>query len=452
MLVDVLRFTTAVCAAVEAGATVLPYRWADDGAAEFAAANGAVLAGMRERGEPSLSPADLLTTRARHPARAAVAERCGAGRRGPRPRRPPRARRLPAQRHRRGPRRGRAGRRRADRGDRRRRALARRHRPAAPGVEDLLGAGAVLAALDPAASISRPGCSPEAAAARAAFVAARPRLVEALHGCASGIELVGRGWADDVAVAAELDATASVPRLTEDGFVAPERLATSAGGRPSTCASPSSPRSWWRGRPDRARMKNTPWPWAWSTTSSMSSASSNVAHALGDEREHGAGDRQPLPHPERADWPAEAPGAAAQVQPRQPEVADRDVPAAGGHARRDVQRRVALLGVAHRVVRPDAQHDDQCDGARGRRSTATPPTASSASLQVGERLRCRRRNPGPPRRGCRRRNRGATSGAVCTQNSTIVAVRRPDGGLTVHRRPGRSRRSRLGTCPYPAGP
>ena len=30
VLVDVLRFTTAVCAAVEAGATVLPYRWADD--------------------------------------------------------------------------------------------------------------------------------------------------------------------------------------------------------------------------------------------------------------------------------------------------------------------------------------------------------------------------------------------------------------------------------------
>ncbi len=77
----------------------------------------------------------------------------------------------------------------------------------------------MLAALDPAASISRPGCSPEAAAARAAFVAARPRLSEALHGCASGIELVEWGWADDVAVAAELDSTATVPRLTEDGFV-----------------------------------------------------------------------------------------------------------------------------------------------------------------------------------------------------------------------------------------
>src|SRR3954468_7256464 len=60
VLVDVLRFTTAVCAALEAGATVLPYRWADDGAPEYAAANGAVLAGIRERGEPSLSPTDLL--------------------------------------------------------------------------------------------------------------------------------------------------------------------------------------------------------------------------------------------------------------------------------------------------------------------------------------------------------------------------------------------------------
>ena len=151
--------------------------------------NGAALAGMREHGEPSLSPTDLLRvargTRLVLPspngaALALAAERA---------RRPPRARRLPAQRHRRRHRRCGARRRRADRGDRRRRALARCHRPAAPGVEDLLGAGAVLAALDPAASISRPGCSPEAAAARAAFVAARPRLVETLLACASGTEL-----------------------------------------------------------------------------------------------------------------------------------------------------------------------------------------------------------------------------------------------------------------------
>ncbi|MEO5901809.1 MAG: 2-phosphosulfolactate phosphatase, partial [Ilumatobacteraceae bacterium] len=92
--------------------------------------------------------------------------------------------------------------------------------PLRAAVEDLLGAGAILAALDPAASISSPGCSPEAAAARAAFVAARPRLYESLAACASGRELIQRGWSDDVATAAALDVTTAVPLLTAEGFVA----------------------------------------------------------------------------------------------------------------------------------------------------------------------------------------------------------------------------------------
>ncbi|MEZ5272087.1 MAG: hypothetical protein R2694_07240 [Ilumatobacteraceae bacterium] len=33
VIVDVLRFTTAVCCAVESGATVMPYRWKDESAA-----------------------------------------------------------------------------------------------------------------------------------------------------------------------------------------------------------------------------------------------------------------------------------------------------------------------------------------------------------------------------------------------------------------------------------
>ncbi len=78
----------------------------------------------------------------------------------------------------------------------------------------------MLAALDPAASISRPGCSPEAARRAPAFVAAQARLVETLLASASGTELAARGWSDDVVTAAMHDATAVVPRLTTAGFVA----------------------------------------------------------------------------------------------------------------------------------------------------------------------------------------------------------------------------------------
>ena len=87
-----------------------------------------------------------------------------------------------------------------------------------PTVDDLLGAGAVLAALDPAAAVSAPRCSPEAAAARAAFVAARARLAEGLAGCTPGRELVARGLADDLDDAAALDATTAVPVLRAGVF------------------------------------------------------------------------------------------------------------------------------------------------------------------------------------------------------------------------------------------
>ncbi len=78
----------------------------------------------------------------------------------------------------------------------------------------------MLAALDPAAAISAPGCSPEAAAARAAFVAARPRLAAVLADSVSGRELVASGRADDVAEAAEHDVSHAVPVLRDGAFVA----------------------------------------------------------------------------------------------------------------------------------------------------------------------------------------------------------------------------------------
>jgi 2-phosphosulfolactate phosphatase len=218
VIVDVLRFTTAVCCALESNATVLPYRWADDGAAAYAVANDAVLAGRREDGALSLSPTDLLLapdgTRLvlpspngsalafaarevgtphvlvgclRNATATALAARSlasggaigiiGAGERWDTP----------------------GG-------------------PLRPAIEDMLGAGAILAALDPAASVSSPRCSPEALAARATFIAARPRLYEEVAGCSSGRELVARGWEDDVATAAAHDVSTVVCRLAVNEF------------------------------------------------------------------------------------------------------------------------------------------------------------------------------------------------------------------------------------------
>jgi 2-phosphosulfolactate phosphatase len=64
-----------------------------------------------------------------------------------------------------------------------------------PAVEDLLGAGAILEALDlPLSS--------EARVARDAFLAAVPDLAAILRGSVSGRELIGRGFEKDVELAA----------------------------------------------------------------------------------------------------------------------------------------------------------------------------------------------------------------------------------------------------------
>lgn len=78
-----------------------------------------------------------------------------------------------------------------------------------PCLEDLLGAGAVLAALD----LSQ--ASPEAKLAAAAFSAARATLSELIAGCASAHELVERGQQRDLPWAAEHDVSPAAPRLRE---------------------------------------------------------------------------------------------------------------------------------------------------------------------------------------------------------------------------------------------
>jgi 2-phosphosulfolactate phosphatase len=215
VIVDVLSFTTALDVALGRGATVLPYRFADDRQAEFAAAASALLAvGRRatDAGHPfSLSPATLLGLPAgsrlvlpspngsalafgaaeagarvvlasclRNAAAVAAVARAAGGTVGV----------VPA-------------------GERWHGTTG----PLRPAVEDLLGAGALLCALDASAP------SPEARAAMAAFAEAAPDLGPLLAECASGRELIDGGFPDDVRLAAELDVSRVAPRLEGEAFV-----------------------------------------------------------------------------------------------------------------------------------------------------------------------------------------------------------------------------------------
>jgi 2-phosphosulfolactate phosphatase len=85
-----------------------------------------------------------------------------------------------------------------------------------PAVEDLWGAGAVVAALVAVWPTTR--VSPEAEAAHTACDAVRGDAVAQLRGCASGIELVEKGFGADVTIAAELDVSSVVPVLTYSWF------------------------------------------------------------------------------------------------------------------------------------------------------------------------------------------------------------------------------------------
>jgi 2-phosphosulfolactate phosphatase len=80
-----------------------------------------------------------------------------------------------------------------------------------PSLEDLLGAGAILAHL--------PGRrSPEAEIAVAAFHQAQTNLLDTLYRCGSGKELIGRGFAEDVRLAGRLNVSEAVPLLVQGAY------------------------------------------------------------------------------------------------------------------------------------------------------------------------------------------------------------------------------------------
>jgi 2-phosphosulfolactate phosphatase len=206
VIVDVLSFTTAVDVAVSRGARVFTYPRYDDSAAEYAAAQGALMAVGRRcvaaAGSYSLSPVSLVEipsgTKLVLPSpngstitgvaaelgvkvvagclrnAAAVAARVD----------------------------GRVG------------VIAAGERwpdgSLRPAFEDFVGAGAIVSGL-PAE-----GRSPDARVAAAAFKEVSGELEAQLLACASGQELVSWGFAEDVRIAAELNVSTVVP-CWEDG-------------------------------------------------------------------------------------------------------------------------------------------------------------------------------------------------------------------------------------------
>jgi 2-phosphosulfolactate phosphatase len=211
VVVDVLSFTTTLSVAVERGVEVFPYPWASEEARAYADAREAVLAlGRRAglaQGAVSLSPVSFeevsgiervvlpspngsAISFALRDAGVSVVGACLRNARAV--------------------------------GEWLRRVQGRVIVVAAgerwpdgtlrPAVEDLWGAGAVLAAL------GLEGASPEARLAASAYDAVRGDLSSALRDCASGRELVAGGFARDVEIAGSTDVSAVVPVLNTDAF------------------------------------------------------------------------------------------------------------------------------------------------------------------------------------------------------------------------------------------
>ncbi|WP_404389122.1 2-phosphosulfolactate phosphatase [Humibacillus xanthopallidus] len=235
VVIDVLSFTTCVSVAADAGITVHPYRWKDASATAHAEQLGATLAVPRsqsrvagggdaahEQAPISLSPksirestgvtslvlpspngsmisqvladsgADVVAASLRNRdavARWIVTQLVAAGRR------PPAVVVVPA-------------------GERWPDGSLR------PAVEDLWGAGAVIASL--VGQLEHQAgpllLSPEATAAMSAWRAVEGDVGAALSAAASGRELIAQGWPDDVAIAAELDTSSAVPVLRDGAY------------------------------------------------------------------------------------------------------------------------------------------------------------------------------------------------------------------------------------------
>jgi len=214
IIVDVLRFTSAVEAATRRGAMVFPYRWSDDGAQDFARSVDAELANGLPPDGLSLSPISLLALAPED--RIVLASPNGAT-----------CALLAAQ----------AGStvlasclRNAEAVGQ---ALSEHEGPITvvacgerwpdatlrPALEDLLGAGAVLSTLGGRTS-------PDARSAIAAWRDAQHRVDETIESCMSGAELQRKGATNDVAYCSQVNVSGVVPVLVNGAFrsASPEEL------------------------------------------------------------------------------------------------------------------------------------------------------------------------------------------------------------------------------------
>lgn len=214
IIVDVLRFTSAVEAATSRGAVVFPYRWSDNGAQDYARSLDAQLANGSQPDGPSLSPISLLVLEPEDrvvlpspngatcallaaQAGSTVLASC--------------LRNAEAVGH----------------------ALVGHDGPITvvacgerwpdatlrPALEDLLGAGAVLSKLG-----GRP--SGDALSAIAAWLDAEHRVDETIRSCSSGVELERKGASRDVAYCSQVNVSGVVPVLVSGAFrsASPEEL------------------------------------------------------------------------------------------------------------------------------------------------------------------------------------------------------------------------------------
>ena len=217
VVVDVLSFTTSVSVLVERGTAVYPVPWRDSRAECLAREHGAALAvGRREMSEEnpwSLSPAALLQATA--PERLVLPSPNGSAiaAAGPGLVLAACLRNASA-----------VGRYLREQGfgiDRPLTVVPAGERwpdgSLRPALEDLLGAGAVLASLD-----LQDALSPEAAAASLVYASLdAASLVDRVHNCASGQELIRNGFSQDVEVAVEVDASDVIPVLQDGCFRRP---------------------------------------------------------------------------------------------------------------------------------------------------------------------------------------------------------------------------------------